>query len=462
MKRILAIALLAVAVSITALFSGRGTLANNQRKQAGIASKSAKVHSLTSTLGPSVVSVNGRQLIVRRRNPDGSLATASPYVIRGLDWSPSSRNTNTSKDDPNNANVRRPEFGLWAAVDLPLIKNMKVNTVRTFIDPGLDATGTGILDQLYENGIMVVMTIDDGINDTTRVQQAVSFYKNHPAVLAWMLGSEWNINRYFGVASSVQDAAQRTQSAAALIKSLDANHPVMSSYGEIDINADGLRLGDTQSYVNNICHSVDAWALNIYRGNTFGTLFEQWRAITGKPMLLGEFDTDAFRSAAHGEPIPGVVDETLQTQWNLAEWNHLTQNLSVNDPTKVALGGFVFEWSDEWWKVSPHDSQQKSGFVLPGGHPDDFANEEFFGIVDIDRGLRSAYGALAVAFDPAYQSPQTVSYRAISRGARAAEYIGQCGVAWFFENGAKLYQARGVVAADVGLTWLRLTPVPAR
>ncbi len=127
---------------------------------------------------------------------------------------------------------------------------------------------------------MVIMTVDDAINDTSRVTAAVNFYKNHPAVLMWMLGNEWNINRYYGVASSVTDAAQRTQTAAALIKSLDSNHPVSTSYGDIDIDGDGLRLADTQHYVNDVAPSVDIWGLNIYRGPSFGTLFAQWASIS--------------------------------------------------------------------------------------------------------------------------------------------------------------------------------------
>src|SRR3954462_12838651 len=206
----------------------------------------AAAQAQTVPAAPSVALVNNRQLMLRRRNPDGSLGAVAPYVIKGVDWSPASRGTNTSKTDPNNANVRRPEFAVWAATDIPLLKAMNVNTVRLFIDPGTDATARAVLDELYRNGIMVIMTVDDAVNNTARAQQIVSFYKDHPAVLMWSLGSEWNLNLYFGVASSVLDAAQRTETAAALIKSLDPNHPVATSYGEID-------LGDTSNYVNNVC-----------------------------------------------------------------------------------------------------------------------------------------------------------------------------------------------------------------
>ena len=111
-----------------------------------------------SELGPSQVTVKGRQLLVRRRNADGTLSPALPWVMRGVNWSPASQDTNTNKDDPNNANVRRAEFSKWAQVDLPLLKAMNVNTVRVFLAPGLDANGKAVLDGLYNNGIMVLLT----------------------------------------------------------------------------------------------------------------------------------------------------------------------------------------------------------------------------------------------------------------------------------------------------------------
>lgn len=394
--------------------------------------------------GPSIVSVNGRQLIVQKRNPNGTLEPAVPYTIHGVNWSPASQNTNTSTTDPNNANVRRPEFGIWAATDIPLMRNMNVNTVRMLIDPGFDANGRAVLDQLYSNGIMVIMTVDDAVNNMARVQQVVNFYKDHPAILMWMLGSEWNINRYFtNPPISVTEAAQRTQQAAALIKTLDTVHPVATSYGEIDING-GMSV--TQGFVNQTCPSVDIWALNIYRGNTFGTLFEQWRAISSKPMLIGEFGTDAFRSFNQNHPPDGTYDETLQWQWTLSEWNHIFKNLSAVNPSNVAIGGFVFEWNDEWWKVQPWGTQQVDGcnaFDGCAGHPDQFGNEEYFGIVDINRQPRLLYQTLTTAFAPNYQPPHSITYRAMSRGFTAQEYTFQNGVCRFFKDGRLIHQVIG-------------------
>src|SRR5205814_5392174 len=145
MKRTSLIALCAVLVSIGALVRVAGGAADERMQQSPPrrASRAGKPRTLPSALGPSLVSVSGRQLLVRRRNPDGTLAAPAVYVLRGVAWSPASPNTG------NTIASRRPEFGIWKNTDIPLLKTMNVNTVYTFFDPGLDANGTAVLDKLY-------------------------------------------------------------------------------------------------------------------------------------------------------------------------------------------------------------------------------------------------------------------------------------------------------------------------
>lgn len=357
---------------------------------------------------PSVVSIEGRQLIVRQRQADGSLSPAAPYTMRGVSWSPASKNTLTSPSDPNNALVRRPEYAKWQQTDLPLIKAMNANTVRVAMDFGVGSidgpSGLSVLDACLAHGIMVVMTIDNGVNDTNRAAQVVAFYRSHPAILMWLLGNEWNLNRYYAAASSVQDAARRTEAAAALIKALDSNHPVASSLGEIDMQEPSLRLADAGEIVNRICKSVDVWSLNIYRGRSFGALFEQWKAISTKPMFLGEFGIDAFRATTISNPNPpGAVNEAEQADWDAALWRQLARNLSAVSPAHAAIGGCVHEFSDQWWKIAPASSQQTGGLIY-GAFPDGMSSEEIFGLCDIDRKPRQVYDALKSAYDPANQN----------------------------------------------------------
>jgi hypothetical protein len=164
-------------------------------------------------------------------------------------------------------------------------------------------------------------------------------------------------------------------------------------------------------------------------------------------MFLGEFGTDAFQTTRYPPltcPLSGMVNEDSQANWDLSLWDDLFHNLSARFPAKVALGGTVLEWNDEWWKVQPPGSQENCGHdANRTGHPDQISNEEYYGIVDIERKPRRVYATFRIAFDPCYVLPQTLTFRSVSRGATAREYPSQYGVARFFRSGALFYEKIG-------------------
>lgn len=387
---------------------------------------------------PSVVRTSGRQLLVQRRQPDGTLAPATPYIIKAVNWSPASRTTNTWAQDLNNVSARRPEFGKSYLTDISLLAAMNVNTVRLFMDPGLpgdpDVTlpGLAVLDELYRNGIMVIMTVDNGNNSVDRIQPVVQYYKNHPAILMWSLGSEWNINRFWKPSQfpTVASAAQAIESAARLVKSLDSLHPVVSSYGNIDEKPDNIEMIVTQ-----ICPTIDVWSFNEYTGPGFSRLFDKWAFISGKPMFLGEFGIDAFNSTTLQE------DQATHAQWTGQLWDEIARNLSATDPNKVALGGAVFAFNDEWWKAGSQFQQDTLVGWSPIAFPDLAASEDWWGIVTLDRVVRQLYWTLLNKFAPSYQpaaAPRTVTFKAES--SEAYPYWGR-----LWENGALMYQGRGAI-----------------
>lgn len=373
----------------------------------------------------SVVSVSGYQLLVRRRLPNGQLDSPMPYIIKGAAWSPAS--IGTLGDELS----RQAEYAKWYRTDIPMLAEMSANTVYVFLDFGTDSQAMQVLDALYRAGMMAIVTVDwNGTYNLSRLTTVVNAYKNHPAVLMWAIGNEWNINLYHQHFASLQDAAVATENAAQAIKALDTTHPVASIYGEISIAG---QTPSTGQIVNSIAPSVDVWGVNIYRGPTFGTLFNEWKALATKPMFLSEFGTDSFHTTSYW-PVQGYADQSMQASFVGPLWTEISNNLSANNTTKVALGGTVFEWVDEWWKVQTSDGgsvtvQDTGGFPTtwnPSAHPDGFANEEFFGIVGIDRSKKVLFTTLSDAFKYQLYIPtsyQTVTAPPASGGAAAAAIV---------------------------------------
>ncbi len=358
---------------------------------------------------PSYVRVAGRQLLVKKRDWNGQLLSEKPYVICGVCWSPASVGTLSDR------NSRQAEFAKWKDLDVQLMYEMNGNTVYTFLDFGTGFNATAILDYLYANNIMAIVTVDwDGTDDTNRIQTIVNAYKNHPAILMWAIGNEWNLWRpdrpkYYHRYATLSEAAAAMQANTLQIKSLDTNHPVCSILGEINYPTQG----DVNNIVSNICTAVDVWGANIYRGPEFYAFFTEWASMSTKPIFLSEFGTDAFHTTSWWPPV-GYEDEIMQADFVRSLWTDLAEELSAINPSKVCLGGTVFEWNDEWWKSSTGDRyvQEPDGYETtwnPIAHPDGFANEEYFGIFRIDRTERAVFQPLKNFFSEFSQTRNSVN-----------------------------------------------------
>ena len=277
-----------------------------------------------------------------------------------MSWSPASNNLSSGSD----LSALRAQFGNSAARDLPRIRGLNANTVRLTIDPGADSAGLAVLDAIYSQGLMAAITVDNGSNDMARAAAVVNALKDHPAVLLWVVGDRWNRNLYHGAASSVQDAARRTESAARLIKSLDPNHPVASSYGNIDTDEAGLRLADTTEYVNNVAPSVDIWAID---GEILGNLYEQWRSVTAKPLMAGSFGPSRARSVQSCSVSGGASAINV--------WSDVLRNSSAQNSCGVAVGGFAASWNDDSVSADQRCASVAAAGAASGGSAADTSAE---------------------------------------------------------------------------------------
>jgi len=190
----------------------------------------------------------------------------------------------------------------------------------------------------------------------------------------WLVGNEWNYNRLYSD-RPMQEVVARVEEAAKRIQSLDGR-PVATVYGELPdtVTLDALP-------------SVDIWGINAYRGIGFDNLFTEWQSLSRKPMFISEYGADAYND------LIDAVDEDAQAKAT----QQLTQIIVANSVRNggVAFGGTIFEWNDEWWKAGNPDVQDTGG-IAPGGgpYPDKTFNEEYWGLVEIDRTPRPAYEAL--------------------------------------------------------------------
>lgn len=161
------------------------------------------------------------------------------------------------------------------------------NTARTW---GVGADTRAILDDAHANGLAVAFGIWLGherhgfdYSDPTQtaaqleaVRQAVLEYRDHPAVLVWGLGNEME-----GFAAGDNPAIwDHIEDCAALVKSLDPDHPTMTTVAEIG----GARV----PMIHQRCPSIDIVGINSYGGIT--SIPQRYAAAGGtKPYMITEF-----------------------------------------------------------------------------------------------------------------------------------------------------------------------------
>jgi hypothetical protein len=425
---------------------------------------------------PSIVTVGGHQLIVQKRLPDGSLDKPRPYVIHGVDWSPATRAPDYGPNplDPSTTVQygfffdypgRNPQghvvMNYWlkgqplvnVSQDVPLMQAMHVNTVRVYTDFGTDpSTYSAVLDNFYNAGIMVIMTVVGSTQDISSGQYltAVNLAKNHPALLLWAVGNEWNLNNYYGTYTdtvTLNGAILLTRQAAQMILAQDANHPVSSVLGDrfqvvpsTNPCLNQLLNSDIPTIVQKI-PEVAIWGINSYRGPTFTNLWQQWVAATSKPFYLSEFGTDSFATTSSTLPFStpscpdsrakvtaGSEDQVTQANFDAGLWQEISLHLSAFRPGEPSAGGLVFEWNDEVWKVGNYNVglgglvvycstctnyafYDPDGYSQSGSAPDNILNAEYFGLVTADRFAKMVFQTLQSLFarigKPSFVLPPT-------------------------------------------------------
>ena len=107
--------------------------------------------------------------------------------------------------------------------DIPLLVEANVNTIRTYSQ----ITNVAELNAFADAGIKIIMHLNEN-SYTWYVNQ----YKDHPAILMWEFGNEFNYHpEWFG--GNVDNWYNQLETAAANVKTIDPNHPVSTGHGEV-------------------------------------------------------------------------------------------------------------------------------------------------------------------------------------------------------------------------------------
>ena len=322
-------------------------------------------------------------------------------MVNGMNWDYYPIGTNYS-------------YNLWEKKDsviqealdyeMSLLKNMGVNAIRVY---------TGIpkkwIEYIYTNyGIYTMLNHSFGRYGLTlkgawiaqtdyadadtrelllkEVKQLAEEYKNTKGLLLFLLGNEnnyglvWEGAETKNIPEEDRNATKRNRAlytlfneAAVAMKTIDHAHPIAICNGDLQY----------LDLIAQECKDVDILGINVYRGSSFGDVFERVKKEYGKPVLFTEFGSDAFNAVSQKE------DQNAQAAILKANWKEIYENAAGMGKSGNCIGGFTFQFSDGWWKFGQTknlDIHDINASWVNGGYSSDFVkgknnmNEEWFGI----------------------------------------------------------------------------------
>lgn len=305
-----------------------------------------------NNINAEIVSVSGRKILVND----------SLYTIKGICYHPVPKGSYNRSFD-------------HLSQDLALMVEVGINTIRVYSP----ITNKAVLDQIHEAGLKVIVSFgynQGGNNDILSGSfiNYINTFKHHDAILFWELGNEYNYHPEW-FSNNIQNWYNALNKAADLIHQNDPFHPVATAHGELP-----------NMLALNSCQNIDIWGMNVYRWDNPEGIFTEWNAVSSKPMYLSEAGTDSYMSAAvngynHGE------NEKMQAD---ATKNILDDIFRYSD---ICSGVTLFAFVDEWWKAGNSFTQDNGGTApKSSGVPyDGDANEEYWGIIKMDRTKKMAF-----------------------------------------------------------------------
>jgi len=356
--------------------------------------------------------VNAADVVTTHKDESGwkLLVNGNDYYIKGVVWGYTPRGQNYSynlyaESDDFIRKVLDYDFGMMKAAGVNTVRSFgmmppkwityvyKEHGIMTVINPLMGRYGYSI------NGRWVPNTdYSDPITRATLKKDMmveVEKYKNVPGVLMFAFGNESN----YGLSWSsfeIENLPVGEQNTAKARHLYSLFNEVMAAGKKIAPNHPFTIVNGDIQYIDliaELCPDMDLLGSNAYRGKSFTGL---WRDVDEKldvPVVFFEFGSDAFNARSFQEDQAGQAD-ILKDQWQ-----EMYNKAAGNGEEGNSIGGFVFEWRDEWWKylqIENLDIQDNNASWSNQAYMFDWAegknnmNEEWFGITAL--GTRNSDG----------------------------------------------------------------------
>lgn len=217
------------------------------------------------------------------------------------------------------------------------------------------------------------------------VLKDVHTYKNVPGVLMFAFGNESNYGLSWK-SSEIENLPVGEQNKARAEFLYSLFNEVITEGKKIDSNHLFTIVNGDLQYIDIIAKYSKNWDLlgtNTYRGISFTDLWSKTKAKLNLPLALFEFGSDAFNAKAYKE------DQVSQATFLKGQWDEMYRKSYGHKQEGNSIGGFVFQWRDEWWKFGQTtnlDKHDRNASWESGGYSFDFVpgqnnmNEEWWGI----------------------------------------------------------------------------------
>ncbi|MGB5608843.1 glycoside hydrolase family 2 TIM barrel-domain containing protein [Eudoraea sp.] len=246
------------------------------------------------------------------------------------------------------------EFG-----NVPALASHNANSFRTWRTENGQKSGKEVLDEAYENGIMVTMGIEVGrerhgfdyddpeeVNkQLLEIKEQVLALKDHPALLIWGIGNELNLH-YEN--PKVWDAVNEISE---MIHEVDPNHLTTTSLAGI---------GEKEvKYIKERCPDLDILSVQMY-----GDLPQVPRLIR-EYGWEGPYMVTEWGATGHWE-VPKTAWEAPIEQNSTVKANNYLQRheKGIASDTTQCIGSYVFLWGNKqertptWYGIFLEDGKE--------------------------------------------------------------------------------------------------------